>query len=111
MQTNTFPDKLYKTCGMRGHDVLTVQEAGNAGLPDEEVLAFAIRENRAVLTVNRRDFFQLHKLKPDHCGIIACTRDDDLPRLSANINNAISMAEILTGRVIRVYRSGAPSIS
>ncbi|WP_442933202.1 DUF5615 family PIN-like protein [Microcoleus sp. herbarium12] len=25
-----------------GHDFLTVQEAGNAGLPDEDVLAFAI---------------------------------------------------------------------
>ena len=94
-----------------GHDVLTVQEAGNAGLPDEDVLAFAISENRAVLTVNRRDFFRLHKLEPDHYGIIACTRDDDILRLTANINDAISMAEILTGRVIRVYRSGPPSIS
>jgi hypothetical protein len=25
-----------------GHDVLTVQEAGNAGLPDDYVLEFAI---------------------------------------------------------------------
>jgi hypothetical protein len=106
-----FPRQVVQKLRSLGHDVLTVQEAGNAGLPDEEVLAFAISENRAVLTVNRRDFFQLHKLKPDHCGIIACTRDDDIPRLSANINDAISMAEILTGRVIRVYRSGPPFIS
>ena len=37
-----------------GHDVLTVQEAGNGGLgiPDEDVLAFAISHNRAVLTRN-----------------------------------------------------------
>jgi len=106
-----FPRQVVQKLRSLGHDVLTVQEAGNAGLPDEEVLAFAISQNRAVLTVNRRDFFQLHKLKPDHCGIIACTRDDDIPKLSANINDAISMAEILTGRVIRVYRSGPPSIS
>ncbi|MEG4059080.1 MULTISPECIES: DUF5615 family PIN-like protein [unclassified Microcoleus] len=106
-----FPRQVVQNLRSLGHDVPTVQEAGNAGLPDEDVLAFAITDNRAVLTVNRRDFFQLHNLKPDHCGIIACTRDDDMPRLSANINDAISTAEILTGKVIRVYRSGAPSIS
>jgi len=106
-----FPRQVVQNLRSLGHDVQTVQEAGNAGLPDEDVLAFATSENRAVLTVNRRDFFQLHKLKPDHCDIIACTRDDDMPRLSANINDAISTAEILTGKVIRVYRSGPPSIS
>ena len=106
-----FPRQVVQNLRSLGHDVLTVQAAGNAGLPDEDVFAFAITQNRAVLTVNRRDFFQLHKLEPDHSGIIACTRDDDLPRLSANINDGISMAEILTGRVIRVYRSGPPSIS
>jgi len=106
-----FPRQVVQNLRSLGHDVQTFQEAGNAALPDEDVLAIATSENRAVLTVNRRDFFQLHKLKPHHCGIIACTRDDDMPRLSANINDAISTAEILTGKVIRVYRSGPPSIS
>ena len=106
-----FPRQVVQNLRSLSHDVLTVQEAENTGLPDEDVLAFAISENRAVLTINRRDFFQLHKLKPNHFGIIACTRDDDIPRLSANINDAISSAEILTGKVIRVYRSGPPSIS
>src|SRR5919202_4089238 len=72
-----------------GHDILTVQEAGNAALPDEDVLDFAIRENRAVLTLNRRDFFRLHKLRSAHTGIIACTRDNDWARLAENINEAI----------------------
>lgn len=106
-----FPRQIVQNLCCLGHDVVTVQQAGNAGLPDEEVLAFAIVENRAVLTVNRRDFFQLHKLQPDHYGIIACTRDDDIARLTANINDAISSAETITGKVIRVYRSGPPSIS
>jgi hypothetical protein len=106
-----FPRQVVQNLRSLGHDVQTVQEAGKSGLPDEDVLVLAISDNRAVLTINRRDFFQLHKLKPDHCGIIACTRDDDMPRLSANINDAISTAEILTGKVIRVYRSGPPSIS
>lgn len=68
-----FPRQVVQKLRSLGHDVLTVQEAENTGLPDEDVLAFAISENRAVLTINRRDFFQLHKLKPDHFGIIACT--------------------------------------
>jgi len=106
-----FPRQVGQNMRSLGHDVQTVQEAGNAGLPDEDVLVFDISDNRAVLTVNRRHFFQLHKLKPDQCGIIACTGDDDMPRLSANISDAISTAEILTGKVIRVYRSGPPSLS
>lgn len=106
-----FPRQVVQNLRFLGHDVLTVQEAGNAGLPDEDVLTFATTEKRAVLTVNRRDFFRLHKLQPNHFGIIACTRDDDIARLTANIHDGISTLETLTGKVIRVYRSGLPSIS
>lgn len=40
------PDVVQLLCEM-GHDVLTVQEAGNAnlGIPDAEVLEFAIQNN------------------------------------------------------------------
>ena len=60
-----------------GHDVLTVQEADKANqrIPDPDVLAFATTENRAVLTQNRKDFIRLHRIQPDHAGIIACTND------------------------------------
>jgi hypothetical protein len=37
-----FPREVVQNLRSLGHDVLTVQEAGNAGLPDEDVLAFAI---------------------------------------------------------------------
>ncbi len=62
-----FPRQVVELLRSWSHDVLTVQEAGNAGLPDEDVLAFAVSENRAVLTLNRRDFFRLHKLTPAKC--------------------------------------------
>jgi predicted nuclease of predicted toxin-antitoxin system len=41
--------------------VLTIQEAGRANqeVPDQDVLAFASAENRAILTLNRRDFIIL----------------------------------------------------
>lgn len=100
-----FPRQAVELLRSFGHDILTVQEAGNAGLPDEDVLDFAKIENRAVLTLNRRDFFRLHQLKPDHTGIIACTLDNDWTRLAENINEAISSVEIWTGKLIRVYRS------
>ena len=57
------------------HDVLTVLEADRAeqAVPDDVVLAFATREGRAVLTLNRKDFFRPHRDNADHAGIIACT--------------------------------------
>jgi Domain of unknown function (DUF5615) len=57
--------------------VLTVQEARNAnlGIPDEDVLAFAVTNKRAVLTLNRIDFIRLHASQPNHAGIIVCATD------------------------------------
>lgn len=58
----------------RGHDVLTVGEAGLAGATDERVLASAVRDGRAVVTNNIRDFRTLHadslKTRSAHCGIV-----------------------------------------
>src|SRR3954471_22503753 len=61
---------------LRGHgyDVLTTEEAGLDTAPDEEQLAFATAEGRAILTYNIRDFATLHEAcvvagRP-HAGII-----------------------------------------
>jgi predicted nuclease of predicted toxin-antitoxin system len=61
----------------RGHDVLTAREAGmaNQRIQDQDVLAFATSQKRAVVTINRRDFIRLHTRQPDHAGIIVCTQD------------------------------------
>lgn len=87
-----------------GHDVLTVQEAGraNQGIPDPEVLNFATRENRAVITQNRKDFIQLHRIQSDHAGIIACTNDRNWEALANRIHTAITAEEPLQGKLIRV---------
>ena len=45
----------------RGFDVLRTEEAGNDTAADEEQLAFATGENRALLTFNIRDFAPLHE--------------------------------------------------
>ena len=101
-----FPKRVVQLLRDLGHDVLTVQEAGLANLkvPDEEVLAFAIRNDRAVLTLNRRDFFRLHRSQPDHAGIVSCKDDDDKERMAARINEAISTVDSLRGQLIRVVR-------
>jgi predicted nuclease of predicted toxin-antitoxin system len=101
-----FPKRVVQLLRDLGHDVLTVQEAGRANLkiPDEEVLAFAVRIDRAVLTLNRRDFFRLHRSQPDHAGIVACKDDDDKERMAARINEAISTVDSLRGQLIRVVR-------
>ncbi len=58
-----FPLPTVEKLRSLGHDVLTVQEAGQAdqALPDAEVLAFATREGRAVLTLNRLHFIRCTK--------------------------------------------------
>ncbi|MBE9009651.1 DUF5615 family PIN-like protein [Pseudanabaenaceae cyanobacterium LEGE 13415] len=91
-----------------GHEVLTVQDAGkvNQKIHDSEVLAFATLEQRAILTQNRKDFFKLHRLQPDHAGIIACTNDRDWEALAQRIDAAIAQEESLQGKLIRIVRPG-----
>lgn len=86
------------------HNILTVQEAGNAGLSDPEVLEFAINNNRAILTQNRRDFIKLHAKNPNHAGIIVCTNDRNMQRLAKRINQAIADETTLVNKLIRVNR-------
>ncbi|WP_346290855.1 DUF5615 family PIN-like protein [Sphaerothrix gracilis] len=93
-----------------GHNVLTVQEAGQANqrIPDQQVLDFASRQGRAVLTVNRADFIRLHKQNSNHAGIVVCTEDLDRQRLANRIHDAVSEVADLTGKLIRINR---PSIT
>ncbi|MEY3302061.1 MAG: DUF5615 family PIN-like protein [Pseudanabaena sp.] len=101
-----FPRAVSQLLRNMGHDVLTVQEAGNAnlGIPDDQVLAFAISNNRAVVTINRLDFIKLHRSSSKHFGIIVSTNDSDRPRMATRINEAIATQESLQGKLIRVVR-------
>jgi hypothetical protein len=87
-----------------GHDVLTVQEAGEAGGDDAHVLATATAAGRIVLTFDRWDFEQLHRANPGHAGIVSCTRDRDADALAARIDLAVSAAGAMAGRHVRVNR-------
>ncbi len=68
------------------------------------MLAFAIRDNRAVITLNRRDFIRLHRANSKHSGIIVCTNDSDRSRMANRINKEIALEKSLEGKLIRVVR-------
>jgi hypothetical protein len=89
-----------------GHDVVTIQETGKGSLrtPDEEVLEFAIADDRSVITLNRKHFIRLHREHPDHAGIVVCTVDADEPGQAARIDAAIRAAGELKGQLIRGNR-------
>jgi predicted nuclease of predicted toxin-antitoxin system len=101
-----FPRPVVVRLAQMGHDVLTTQETGRAGegVPDHDVLAFAIAEERAVITYNRSDFMRLHRTKPEHRGIIVCTVDEDVAALAERVDAAIKSLPDLHGQLIRINR-------
>ncbi len=104
-----FPLPVVKCLRILGHNILTAQEAGkgNQEIPDEAVLAFAIKNNRAILTLNRRHFVRLHRSQPAHTGIIVCSEDLNWERLATRIHEAISVEETLSGKLIGIHRSNS----
>jgi hypothetical protein len=66
-----------------GHDVILPVDAGLSGRSDPIHLAHSIREGRALLTKNYRDFEDLHDLievaQGHHSGILV-VRQDNEPR-------------------------------
>jgi hypothetical protein len=64
----------------RGVDVLTTQEAGNVGVEDLRQLVYAAKNDRTMLSYNKRDFAVIHyqwmKIGRSHAGIIL---SDQLP--------------------------------
>jgi hypothetical protein len=101
-----FPLPVVEELRRLGHEVLTTHEAGEAGksVPDEQVLAFATTEDRALVTLNRKHFIHLHNANPDHAGIIVCSFDLDFSRQAHRIHTAIGSKSRLSGELIRIKR-------
>ena len=101
-----FPVKIAEYLREMGHDVLTSFEAGNANqrIPDVEVLSFASRSGRILLTINRRDFIELHEKSDRHAGIIVCTQNVDLREQAEQIHQVVQEAGDMTGKLIRINR-------
>ncbi len=101
-----FPLPAVEELRRLGHDVLTIQETGqaNQSLSDKAVLAFAYAEGRILLTFNRKHFVQLNREKNEHCGIIVCSVDPDFVGLAQRIHKAIEAQPQVSGTLIRISR-------
>jgi len=101
-----FPKPVVEELRHLGHDVLTVLEAGKAdqSIPDDQVLAFAMSQGRALLTLNRKHFIRPHQDQPNHNGIIVCTYDPDFIGQATRIHAALEPQQSLAGQLLRVYR-------
>lgn len=101
-----FPLPVVEELRRLGHDVLTIQETGQAGqaLSDEKVLASACTQGRMLLTFNRKHFLRLHQQEHDHCGIIACTVDADFVGLAHRIHQALETQGQASRPLIRINR-------
>src|SRR5438876_12380637 len=93
-----------------GHDVLTAQEAGQAGqkIPDPDVLAYAIALGRAVLTFDWWHYLRLHSRMQPHAGIVICTDDNDVLALAGRIHQALLACPDLNNRLLRIRRPSTP---
>jgi hypothetical protein len=87
-----------------GHDVLTVQEAGQQGGDDAHVLVTATLATRIVLTFDRRDFARLHNKSSAHAGIVSCTWDSESDALASRIDETVAAVGSLTGQHLRVNK-------
>lgn len=101
-----FPHPVADALRTFGHDVLTALAAGQANqkIPDSQVLAHATSLDRAVLTLNRRDYIRLHRASSRHSGIIACTHDPDVDALAHRIDAALAKTSDLHGQLVRITR-------
>ena len=101
-----FPLPVVEYLRHLGHDVLTIQEVGQAdrAVPDEAVLAFSTKEKRILLTFNRKHFIKLHREKPDHAGIVVCTFDPDFEALAERIDQIVTTSTDISGTLLRVNR-------
>jgi predicted nuclease of predicted toxin-antitoxin system len=99
-----FPLPVVKILRNLGYDILTVQDAGKANqkIPDPQVLVYATSLNRAVLTMNRRDFIRLHTQIPQHQGIIICRSNTDWEKIAQAIHNYVCQIESIERQLIRI---------
>lgn len=105
--------ELVETLRQLSHDVLTSYEAGNANqrIPDDQVLAAATADNRAVLTFNRDDFLALHRSGVDHGGIVVCKDDNNVREMGKVLHDYLVAQATLHNRLLRVLQKNQSGLS
>jgi predicted nuclease of predicted toxin-antitoxin system len=103
-----FPQGVVLHLRLLGHEVLTTHDAGksNKSIPDNDVLRYAVENDRIMVTYNRCDFIKLHKADKNHCGVIVCTVDSNHQDLAVRIHNALKEHNPAYGKLIRINLDG-----
>ncbi len=96
--------RLKKALVEFGYDVQTTHDANNLGKDDKTQLIYAVSQNRAIVTHNRKDFIRIHKETPKHSGIIICTQNPNNQQLAEKIDEKIRTQDQLTNLLLRVNR-------
>jgi predicted nuclease of predicted toxin-antitoxin system len=88
----------------RGFDVLTTGQATMDTASDEQQLAFATEQDRAILTFNIRDFAPLHKqwlaTGRNHAGIVV-SQQLGSRQYGALLSRTVRLLETMTGEELR----------
>ena len=63
-----------------------------------------MKNYRTVLTGNKRDYINLHRLNSEHAGIVVYCEDVNFERLANRIHQAVTVERDLPGKLIRVNR-------
>lgn len=109
MPTKTFRCRLRALRDLE-HDVSTAFEDGRAyqKVTDDAVLARATDLDRAVLTLNRRDFAALHAANEKHGGIVLLKIEPDATGQAGRIQSAVEALPTMRGQLVRVHRQPHP---
>ncbi len=86
------PNAIAQGLRRRGVDVLTVQEAGRAGLPDSAQLTFALSQRRLLVTMDS-DFLILASRSMSYAGIAYVGRSRSI---GAVIGSLMLLYDVLT---------------
>jgi predicted nuclease of predicted toxin-antitoxin system len=90
-----------------GYDITTSLEVGRANqkVSDEDVLAYAISQERVLLTINRKHFIKLHFANSEHFGIVVCTENLNMEEFANCIDKILTEnRDDCTGKLLRVYK-------
>ena len=101
-----FASNMVITLRRLGYTVITSYDAGqaNRSIFDNEVLAYATRNNLTLITFNRDDFIELHNTGIQHSGIVICKTDRDYRGQINYLHSYLQTQNSLIDRLIRIKK-------
>lgn len=96
--------EIVDSLSSEGHNIKTAQEAGNAGLSDQEQLTYAHGNSQPIITHNKIDFIKLHQSKQEHSGIFSVSRNMTNEQAAVRTHDAILNCPDMENTLVRVNK-------